>query len=68
MAKMASEDAALREIPEEYILGFQKGIAHTVSLLRSLAVDFRLIEGDDSHEAAYHDHLADVLEKDHPWE
>lgn len=68
MAKMASEAAMLTEVPMEYNLGFRDGLNHAITLLRQLAKDYALIEGDDSHDAAYHNHLADVLEEDNKWE
>jgi len=68
MAKMASLDAEQNQIPIEYSMGFRDGVDHTVKLLRQLAKDFTLIEGPDSHDAAYHSHLADVLEEENKWQ
>jgi hypothetical protein len=68
MAKMASLAAEQNQIPIEYSMGFRDGVDHTVKLLRQLAKDFILIEGPDSHDAAYHNHLADVLEEENKWQ
>jgi hypothetical protein len=68
MAKMASLAAELTEIPPEYSIGFHDGVDHVVKLLRQLAKDFTLIEGENSHDAAYHNHLADVLEEENKWQ